>query len=131
MREKFGVDPFVTGNFSSCSYAVALAFAMAGDEYHATYTHVAALLERNVRVLIYVGIYDWTCNWVGNQAWTLNMEWSGKEAFGQQPLQPWLVEGQVAGKTRSAKGLTFATIDGAGHMVSVQFTSTPTVNLQG
>ncbi|OAX41425.1 serine carboxypeptidase [Rhizopogon vinicolor AM-OR11-026] len=117
VREKLGVDPSVTGNFSSCSNTVGQAFSLAEDSYHATCDHVAALLERNVRALIYVGTYDWICNWIGNEAWTLNMEWSGKEAFGQQPLQTWLVEGEVAGKTRSAKGLTFATIDGAGHMV--------------
>jgi carboxypeptidase C (cathepsin A) len=72
--------------------------------------------------LIYVGSYDWICNWLGNQAWTLNMEWSGKEAFGQQPLQSWLVDGKAAGKFRSANGLTFATVDGAGHMVSLKLT---------
>lgn len=120
MRKNLGVDPSITGNFSSCSNDVGLAFALAEDGYHATYDHVAALLERGVRALIYVGTYDWICNWVGNEAWTLNMEWSGKEAFGQQALEAWLVEGEVAGKTRSAKGLTFATVDGAGHMVSVK-----------
>ncbi|KAG1882783.1 Alpha/Beta hydrolase protein [Suillus subluteus] len=96
---------------------VGQAFSLAMDSYHATYPHVAALLERGVRALIYVGSYDWICNWLGNQAWTLNMEWSGKEAFWQQSLESWLVEGKVAGKTRSANGLTFATVDGAGHMV--------------
>ncbi|KAG2123830.1 Alpha/Beta hydrolase protein [Suillus clintonianus] len=117
VREKLGVDPSVTGNFSFCSATVRQAFVSTVDEYHATDTHVAALLERGVRALIFVGSYDWFCNWIGVQAWTLNMEWSGKEAFGQQPLRSWQVEGQVVGQTRSAKGLTFATVDGAGHMV--------------
>jgi len=120
VREKLGVDTAIIGNFSSCSDAVGQAFASAEDSYHATYDHVAALLERGVRALIYVGTYDWICNWIGNEAWTLNMEWSGKEAFGQQPLEAWSIDGEVAGKTRSAKGLTFATVDGAGHMVSVK-----------
>jgi len=120
VREKLGVDPSLTGNFSSCSNDVGQAFALAEDGYHATYDHIAALLERNVRALIYVGTYDWICNWIGNEAWTLNMEWSGKAAFSQQPLAAWFVEGEVAGKTRSAQGLTFATVDGAGHMVSVK-----------
>lgn len=122
VRNKLGVDPAVTGNYSSCSNPVGQAFSLAMDEYHPTYPHVAALLERGVRALIYVGSYDWICNWLGNQAWTLNMEWSGKEAFGQQPLESWLIDGKVAGKTRSANGLTFATVDGAGHMVSLKLT---------
>lgn len=29
--------------------------------------HVAALLERGVRALIYVGATDWICNWVRNR----------------------------------------------------------------
>lgn len=88
------------------------------DPLHPTDIHIAALLERGVRVLIYVGTYDWICNWVGNERWTLAMDWSGKEAFGSQALREWSVDGKTVGKTRSTKGLTFATVDGAGHMVS-------------
>lgn len=69
-------------------------------------------------MLIYIGTYDWICNWVGNERWTLELEWSGQEKFvGQGALRDWSVGGKVAGRTRSAGGLTFATIDGAGHMV--------------
>ncbi|KAG0708453.1 Alpha/Beta hydrolase protein [Suillus ampliporus] len=108
MREKLSADPSITGNFSFCSDAARQGFVLTVDEYHATYIHVAALLERCVRALIFVGSYDWFCNWIGIQAWTLNMKWSGKEEFCQQPLGAWLVEGEVAGKTRSAQGLTLA-----------------------
>ncbi|KAF9240280.1 serine carboxypeptidase [Melanogaster broomeanus] len=66
---------------------------------------------------IYIGTYDWICNWVGNERWTFLMPWTGQEAFVSQPLREWEVDGHVAGKVRSAGGLTFATIDGAGHMV--------------
>lgn len=45
------------------------------------------------------------------------MEWSGQEEFRAQPLKDWNVDGKRVGKVRSAKGLTFATIEGAGHMV--------------
>ncbi|KAF9220866.1 serine carboxypeptidase [Gyrodon lividus] len=116
-RTLLGVDSSVSSNFSSCSGTVGLAFTNAQDEYHQTYTHISGLLERGVRALIYVGTYDWICNWVGNERWTLRMPWTGQEAFVSQPLREWEVDGHVAGKTRSAGGLTFATIDGAGHMV--------------
>lgn len=79
--------------------------------------YVAALLERDVRVLIYVGTHDWVCNWVGNEAWTLALEWSGQAALGAQPLREWTVDGKRAGRTRSARGFTFATVDAAGHLV--------------
>ncbi|KAJ7288107.1 Alpha/Beta hydrolase protein [Mycena rebaudengoi] len=51
-----------------------------------TTDYVAALLERNVRVLVYAGSYDWVCNWVGNERWTLALEWSGQIAFHAEPL---------------------------------------------
>ncbi|KAF8443143.1 Alpha/Beta hydrolase protein [Boletus edulis BED1] len=116
-RTLLGVDPSVTSNFSSCNDAVFNAFTNAQDGLHETYTHISGLLERGVRALIYVGTYDWICNWIGNERWTLKMPWTGQEAFVSQSLREWEIDGQAVGKTRSANGLTFATIDGAGHMV--------------
>lgn len=29
--------------------------------------YVTSLLDRGVKALIYVGMYDWICNWVGNE----------------------------------------------------------------
>ncbi|KAF7328403.1 Carboxypeptidase [Mycena venus] len=110
-----GVD--VT-QYESCSSTVALAFGrLQNDLLHGSTEYVAALLERDIRVLVYVGSYDWVCNWIGNEAWTLALEWSGHAEFAAQPLREWTVDGKRAGKTRSARALTFATVDGAGHMV--------------
>ncbi|KIM38984.1 hypothetical protein M413DRAFT_447347 [Hebeloma cylindrosporum] len=117
VRSQLGVDPSITSNFSSCSSEVGQAFWQNLDEYRPTYNYVAALLERGVKALIYVGTYDWICNFVGNEQWTLALEWSGQEEFGKQGLREWIVNGKTAGTMRSAKGLTFATIQGAGHMV--------------
>jgi len=44
------------------------------------------------------------------------LEWSGQEEFVSKPLRPWMVDGNVVGETRGAKGLSFTTIYGAGHM---------------
>lgn len=93
------------------------AFVASQDEYRLSYHYVSALLERGVRVLIYVGKNDWICNHVGNEAWTRALEWSGHEAFAGEPLRAWNVSEKQAGMTRSAQGLTFATVEGAGHMV--------------
>ena len=49
---------------------------------------------------------------------SLELEWTGQEEFSQKPFESWLVNDKVVGGTRSAQGLTFATINGAGHMVS-------------
>lgn len=48
---------------------------------------------------------------------TLALDWSGKQAFNEEALRDWHVDGQVAGVTRTAGPLTFVTIAGAGHMV--------------
>lgn len=53
---------------------------------------------------------------VGNERMTLSLEWSGQKSFISQPMHNWLVDGKIVGKARSWKGLTYATIDGAGHM---------------
>ena len=94
-----------------------MAFNAAGDHLQSSMDYIGALLARQVRVLIYVGTYDWICNWIGNEAWTLALEWHGQRDFAALPLHEWQVDGHVAGKTRSAHGLTFATVDAAGHMV--------------
>ena len=35
---------------------------------------VKRLLDGDVAVLIYAGDMDWICNWIGNKAWTLELE---------------------------------------------------------
>lgn len=116
-----GVDSSITSNFSFCSNEVGRLFYSNLDEFRPTYHYVAALLERGVRALIYVGKHDWICNHVGNERWTLDLEWTKHQAFSTQPLREWIVDGKVAGMTRSAGGLTFATFDGAGHMACPSF----------
>ncbi|KAJ2911929.1 hypothetical protein MD484_g8484, partial [Candolleomyces efflorescens] len=117
VRQQIGVDPSLTSNFSSCSWEVNSEFSLNMDRFHPTYIYVAALLERGVKALIYVGVNDWICNHVGNEQWTLALEWSGQQNFRSQPLRDWYVDGKKAGRTRGSGGLTFATVDGAGHMV--------------
>ena len=54
---------------------------------------------------------------MGNERMTLELEWTGQEAFVAEPLRDWSVDGKTAGATRSSGKFTFATIFGAGHMV--------------
>ncbi|KAJ7649434.1 serine carboxypeptidase [Mycena polygramma] len=121
VRDMLGVDDAVPVNFTSCAPAVGNAFNAQMDSFRPTQNYVGGLLERGIRVLIYVGTYDWICNWVGNERWTLALEWSGQAEFAAEPLRPWALGSDFskgrAGLSRSAKGLTFVTIDAAGHMV--------------
>lgn len=116
IRAALNVSPSL-GKFNSCSNDVGAAFEATMDEYHPSDSYVAELLERGIRVLVYVGTYDWICNWIGNERWTLALPWSGQGQFANQPLTEWYVNGAVAGRTRSAAGFTYATVNKAGHMV--------------
>ncbi|KAH9896619.1 serine carboxypeptidase [Cubamyces lactineus] len=116
-QDLLGVDPPKRGNFTFGSRKVAQDFDTSIDwfSFPAQY-HLAALLERGIRALVYVGDLDYICNWIGNERMTLELEWTKQEEYKSQPLRSWVVDGNVAGKTRSGGGLTFATIAGAGHL---------------
>ncbi|KAI5116945.1 hypothetical protein M0805_003673 [Coniferiporia weirii] len=115
VRSELGIDP-AFGNFSVISWTVNQRFWESGDPIHQTQLYVAELLARGVKVLIYAGTYDFVANWVGNERWTLDMEWEGQKAFVQEELRDWFVGDAPAGKTRTHGNFTFATIYGAGHL---------------
>ena len=118
IRTQLGVDPSISNrNFSACSNDINAAFFNTMDEFHATQYYVASLLDRGVKALVYVGKYDWICNWVGNERWTLALEWSGKNGFVNQELRSWNIDGKKVGSVRNSGPFTFVTVDGAGHMV--------------
>ncbi|KAE8268864.1 hypothetical protein A4X09_0g3474 [Tilletia walkeri] len=105
------------GNFTTCNWDVNSGFERTGDEIVDNVGYASGLLERGIRMLFYVGKLDLSCNWVGNKRWLFNMDWYGKEKFLAAENRGWVVDGEIAGETQSAEGLTWATILGAGHMV--------------
>lgn len=112
-RELLGVSPTLANKpFEIAAMDVNQLFANSGDEYGRSTLYVAALLERGVRVLVYVGENDWICNWVGNEKWVLGLKWSGSEEMRKSEARIW-----DGGRVQSFGGLTFATVEGAGHMV--------------
>lgn len=66
VRETLGVDSTFTSNFTLCSHEVEQAFGANLDLFFPTKYQIAGLLDRDIRVLIYVGANDWACNWVCN-----------------------------------------------------------------
>jgi len=116
IRKELGIDAGF-GNYTDHSNIIGNAFGASGDLFHQNQVYVAELLARNISVLIYAGTTDFICNWLGNEKWTLNMEWFGQEDFVAQELEEWTIDGVAAGKMRSAHGLMFATVYGGGHLL--------------
>ncbi|CAN0474185.1 unnamed protein product, partial [Laminaria digitata] len=79
---------------------------------------VGPMLEDGLSVLIYAGDCDFICNYMGNEAWTLHLDWAGRDGFRTAPQQDWVpTNGSAAGLSRSYGGLTFLRVYDAGHMV--------------
>ncbi|KAJ1670406.1 Cell death protease [Coemansia sp. RSA 25] len=78
-------------------------------------------LDHGVPVLLFAGKEDYLCNYVGTE-WSIgNMTWAGGQGFGQGSVKrsEWKIDGNVVGKVESDRGLTYALIYNASHMVGV------------
>lgn len=107
--------------WQTCDYTVNGMFA---NDWMRDFSWAAKLLlENEVRVMIYAGDMDFICNWLGNKAWTLGLDWTQKTAFNSAPDVDWYEGFKYAGRTRFVPGVknkhlfTFVQVEGAGHMV--------------
>jgi cathepsin A (carboxypeptidase C) len=110
----------VTGHsWEDCNHAVAAAFELSGDWMHNYQTMIPDQLAAGIRVLMYSGDQDFICNWLGNQAWTLAMDWPHKDDFNAAPMQNWTTSdaATTVGQLRSSNGFSFLRVYDAGHMV--------------
>ena len=128
-----------SANFSSCSDPVFDGFVKHMDRSRVqTQFYVGQLLEvrssrsfrrkpvsltcyrqRGIRILIYLGTYDWQCNASSNKLWLERLEWSGQKEYLASSWRNWTVGGKNVGETKSSGLLTVATVNGAGHMMSL------------
>eukprot|EP01084_Bolivina_argentea_P120315 213248_1 len=76
-------------------------------------------LNDGIRGLIYAGDFDFVCNWLGNQAWTLKLKWNGQKSFVNSKMSQWIVNGKIVGEIRQGNNtdFSFVRIKNAGHMV--------------
>lgn len=74
-------------------------------------------LFETMPVLIYNGIYDMDCNFMGTDAWLQDLDWQGGDTFKSEPRTPWFIGNKWAGHSRSEGNLTQVLVNGAGHLV--------------
>ena len=101
--------------WTECSTSVHL--LLTDDWMQNLEVRIPNILAAGVHVLVYAGNKDFICNVEGNRRWVDKMEWAGAEAFAAAPQRTWHVNGEAAGLSKSAGGLTFLEVYDAGHMV--------------
>ncbi|GBG32282.1 Carboxypeptidase Y [Hondaea fermentalgiana] len=117
VQEILGVDKAWT----ECDRTTALEFA--GQEMRNVDYLIPELLEDGIDVMLYVGDCDYICNWIGNKAWAVKMDWPGKDEFANAADEDYTFEGKSVGKLRShreqatAGAFSFLQLHEAGHMV--------------
>ncbi|KAK9763844.1 hypothetical protein K7432_009137 [Basidiobolus ranarum] len=116
IRSELGVAKEV-GKFESCSNAVGDNFSKTPDNMLNFADRLPVLLKAGIRVLLYAGDADFICNWMGNKAVALGIQWSGTQNFNGANDTLWRVNGTDAGEVRTYDKLTFARVFKAGHMV--------------
>lgn len=104
-------------NFQSCSDSVNTAFTNSGDWMMPYVRDVPTVLNAGIPVLIYAGDQDFICNWLGNQAWTKNLQWNGAGGYSQASPKSWVTSAGHVGDVTNYQGFSFLRVFGAGHLV--------------
>lgn len=126
VKAALGVE--VVDSYDSCNFDINRNFLFKGDWMQPFHVLVPGILEQ-IPVLIYAGDADFICNWLGNEAWTNELEWPGHKDFKRTRLSPLEADGEEYGKVKSSGNFTFMQIYGAGHMVRNTFRLAPSCNL--
>ena len=113
-RKALGITS-ASSQWSSCNMQVNSMFK--NDWMKSQQYTIPPLLANGVRVLIYAGDADFICNWMGNKAWTLALDWPHASEFNAAIDSDWNVDGTKAGTARTSNGFTFLQVNNAGHMV--------------
>ena len=101
-----------------CNKGVDIIMQYSGDWMKEFGTAVAEIVAAGVNTLIYAGEYDFICNWMGNNAWTLAMDWDGHDDFNKAENKTWTTkDGAEAGSYINHENFTFLKVKDAGHMV--------------
>lgn len=104
-------------NWATCNMGINLKFHT--DWMKDFSPFVKDLINAGIPALIYAGDVDFICNYLGNKAWTLGLDWDHKDEFTNAEEKEWGAhdDGSPAALARSSNGFTFMQVYDAGHMV--------------
>ncbi|KAH9203642.1 putative lysosomal protective protein precursor [Leptodontidium sp. 2 PMI_412] len=105
-------------NFSWASNAVAASFGRTSDPDRAgPMQSVSYLLDSGVKVAMMYGDRDLACNWLGGEAASLAIEYSGSEKFRRAGYAPIISSKGIGGFVRQHGNFSFSRVFQAGHEV--------------
>jgi cathepsin A (carboxypeptidase C) len=120
-KKALNVDEGHSHDWNACNYGINMKFHVDWMKDFSPY--VSDLLDAGIPALIYAGDVDFICNYLGNQAWTLGLDWSHSADFQAAGTHEW---NGGAGVARTSNGFTFLQVRDGGHMVP---TDQPEVSL--
>jgi len=105
-------------SYDSCNNDINRNFLFNGDWMQPFHRLVPGILKE-IPVLVYAGDADFICNWLGNLAWTDELEWPGQKAYAKAPLEDLTLaaDGSKIGAVKSSGNFTFMRLHAGGHMV--------------
>jgi carboxypeptidase C (cathepsin A) len=113
VRETLHVDPSV-GPWVDESPEVA-AILERGEQ--GSSAHLFPRLFDRLRVLVYNGVFDMDCNFMGTDAWLEALEWTYAEELRAERRRPGILDDSVLGWTRVAGNVRQVLVANAGHLV--------------
>ncbi|ODV63183.1 peptidase S10, serine carboxypeptidase, partial [Ascoidea rubescens DSM 1968] len=107
-----------SSDYVTCSSTVSSAFDLSGDHLKPFQQYVAEVLNNDIPVLIYAGDKDFMCNWLGNEAWTSELNYKNHKKYKKVDFKDYItLENQHAGYIKNYDKFTFIRMFDAGHMV--------------
>jgi serine carboxypeptidase-like clade 4 len=105
----------VNKTWESCSTLAGLPLTI--DRIRPYSEDLPPVMDAGVRVLVYSGMWDLICDYIGGESWVNQMSWSGQANFNKVPYSNWNVNSTVAGHVRNYGLFTWLEVENAGHMV--------------
>ena len=91
---------------------------MKSDVMRSVASHVAQVLDADIPVLLYQGLFDWIDGVFSNEQWILDLEWRGQARYNRVERTSWTNgDGNIVGFRREYGPLAQVTIRNAGHSV--------------